>query len=228
MQALHRLTEELLHITDLDAMLQRIVDEAAELLQAPYSEILLLEDDGSLVVHACTDNQPEVRGERIYRPEARLTWQAVDSGQPAVLDDYATWEYRRAVYSYDLHAVMDIPIMTPHGPIGVLALGRTEPDRPFLPIEIEEGKLLAQAIAAVLEKSAWRDRIAAAEARSRQFSRRMFNLMETMREMVCLIDCDGVIQYASPSYQDSLGYRPAELVGRNLLQIIHLEDRDRV
>jgi PAS domain S-box-containing protein len=228
LQALHRLTDELLRITDLDAMLQHLVDETAELLQAPYSEILLLEADGALVVHACTAIQEEIKGERVYRPDAKLTWQAFDSGQPAVLDDYATWEHRRSVYSDNLHAVMDVPIMTANGPIGVLALGRTQPDQPFLPIEIEEGKLLAQAIAAVLEKSAWRDRVASAEARTRQSNQRMLTLLEMMREPVSLIDRTNRIQYTSPAYQDTLGYRSSDLVGRDLLDIVHPDDRDGV
>ncbi len=224
LQAMHKLTYELLRIENLDDMLQRIVDEAAYLLQAPYSEIMLLDSGDALVVRACTKNQTPINHERIVRPNARLAWLAFDTGEPAILEDYARWEHRRAVYAEDTHAVMDIPIMTPNGCIGILGLGRTQTQMPFSLLEIEEGKLLAQAIALALEKVHWRETTAS----DRQSSVRMRALTDTMHELVGVIDSEGTILYASRSYQDTLGYPPEALIGRNAFELIYSEDLDYV
>ncbi len=228
LQTMHKLTHALLRIENLDDMLQRIVDEASQLLQAPYSEIMLLDSEGALVVRACTKNQTPIKHERIVRPTARLAWLAFDTGEPAVLEDYARWEHRRAVYSEDTHAVMDIPIMTPNGCIGLLGLGRTQTHSPFSLIEIEEGKLLAQLVAMALEKVHWRETVATAQYTDRQSSLRMRALTDIMRELVAVVDANGIIVYASPSYQDGLGYSPNELIGRNAFDFIYPEDVDHV
>ena len=46
-------------------------------------------------------------------------------------------------------------------------------------------------------------------------------------DLVCLTDATGRRRYVSSSYRTVLGYDPADLVGRPLLDILHPSDRDR-
>jgi PAS domain S-box-containing protein len=50
-------------------------------------------------------------------------------------------------------------------------------------------------------------------------------IAEHSRDLIVLLDPQGRVLYASPSHQPVLGYAPVELIGRNVLTIIHPDDR---
>ncbi len=150
---LHQITLDLLNRRELKDLLRVIVDRSAILLDAPFSE-LMLEDDGALVVEAFTDNQPSLKGDLVVRGQALLSWQAFDTHQPVILEDYSTWEHRRAIYdSHPLHATADFPVMAGDRCLGVLALGRSEPGYKFTLEQIETGILFARLVALVLDNA---------------------------------------------------------------------------
>jgi PAS domain S-box-containing protein len=150
---LHQTTLDLLNRRDLDELLQLIVDRVVILLDAPFAE-LMLEENGELVVQTFTKNQDFTKGERVGREQARLTWKAFDTKLPVVLDDYATYPLRREIYEdTPIHAVADFPIMVRDQCIGVLALGRSQPDYPFTEAQVKNGVLFAQLAALVLDSA---------------------------------------------------------------------------
>lgn len=53
-------------------------------------------------------------------------------------------------------------------------------------------------------------------------------LVDDSSEVITVLDIDGNYLYVSPSVQDSLGWTPAELLGRRALDIVHSEDAQRV
>lgn len=73
-----------------------------------------------------------------------------------------------------------------------------------------------------------RDVTALEEAEGRrQFAERRFSsLVENLYDLVLIVGKDGVIQYASPSVLETLGWRPDQIVGRDLLEAVHADDRD--
>ena len=151
LSALHQITLDLLNYHDMDELLQAIVDRAVMLLDAPIGE-LSLDIGGELIIQACTRNQQALMGSRVGRGDARLCWQAFDTKQPAIVDDYSTYEYRRSVYAdLALHAVADFPVLVREKCIGVLALGRSQPGYIFNDRQVKNGILFAQLIALVLD-----------------------------------------------------------------------------
>jgi|GEM_PF-1724766 len=54
------------------------------------------------------------------------------------------------------------------------------------------------------------------------------SLIENMMDVITLLGADGTIQYESPSIERMLGYKPDELIGKNVFELIHPEDRLRV
>ncbi len=54
------------------------------------------------------------------------------------------------------------------------------------------------------------------------------SLVECIAEVFYRIDETGVIKYLSPSVQATLGFTPAELLGRNVFDLLHPEDRETV
>ncbi len=53
-------------------------------------------------------------------------------------------------------------------------------------------------------------------------------LSEHTTDLVSVIGAEGVLLYASPSYERVLGYAPQEVVGQRVLTIIHPDDKARV
>jgi two-component system, cell cycle sensor histidine kinase and response regulator CckA len=51
-------------------------------------------------------------------------------------------------------------------------------------------------------------------------------LLDSNRELHALLGSDGTIQYASAGFTHSLGYLPEELLGRNIVSLIHPSDAD--
>src|SRR4051812_42456242 len=52
-------------------------------------------------------------------------------------------------------------------------------------------------------------------------------VVERSHDLVTMIDPDGVILYASPSWRTMLGYEPDEVVGTQLAEYCHPDDLER-
>ena len=148
---LYQVILDLLNRHSREELLHQIVQDAAIFLDAPYGEIMLLEGD-ELIVHAFTDNQPYLKGDRVKRGTALVTWRAFDTKQPALVDDYFKWSGKRIIYDdAQICAVADFPILLGDKCIGVLAMGRVEPDYPFSKDDVQRGMQFAQLIAVVID-----------------------------------------------------------------------------
>lgn len=159
LSALHQITLDLIGRRDLNELFQALVGHAAQLLDAPYGEVTLVEGE-ALVVHAATFNQPQLIGDRATRDQAVLAWQAFDTRRPVVIEDYSAWPHRRDIYANAvLHAVADFPILNNERCFGVLALGRDKPDYVFTPEQILFGSLFAQLAALILDNAQLRENL---------------------------------------------------------------------
>lgn len=50
------------------------------------------------------------------------------------------------------------------------------------------------------------------------------SLIQSSSDMICILELDGIMQYASPSHERILGYTPNYLMGKNAFDFIHPED----
>ena len=79
-----------------------------------------------------------------------------------------------------------------------------------------------RALLSVLED----EKIAAQSLRSSEH--RFRRLIENSSDVIMVLDDVGCVEYQSPSTQRILGYEPAELMGKNVLDLIHSDDRHKV
>ncbi|MCX6953475.1 MAG: PAS domain S-box protein [Verrucomicrobia bacterium] len=148
--ALNQTTLELVGRRDVPELLQALVTRAATLLASPHVEISLLED-GDLVVRAFSVGRDYLVGDRLVRGDAGLSWRALESRTPVIVDDYASEPDSRALYhSRGICAVAIFPILRGEQGVGVLGVARDEPGVPFSTEDIQEGLLLARMAALVL------------------------------------------------------------------------------
>ncbi len=52
-------------------------------------------------------------------------------------------------------------------------------------------------------------------------------ILDLLVDTVCVVDAEGRYVYVSASCEDLLGYRPEELIGRNMIELVHPDDRER-
>ena len=81
-------------------------------------------------------------------------------------------------------------------------------------------KLNHELLSSITERKHAEEVVRTSEARLRQIT-------DNMVDMVGQFDDRAVFQYASPSYERILGYRPEDLVGRSAIDMLHPDDRDQ-
>ncbi|MGD8574709.1 MAG: PAS domain-containing protein, partial [Gammaproteobacteria bacterium] len=52
-------------------------------------------------------------------------------------------------------------------------------------------------------------------------------VMDLLLDTVCVVDEQGRYVHVSASVRDLLGYEPEELIGRNMIDLVHPDDRER-
>lgn len=226
---LHEIALKLLHRRELDDLLQTIVESASEVLDAPLGELLVKEQE-ELVVQAVTGNLASLKGDRAGRDEAQLSWQAYDTGQPVVLEDYAEWSVRRTVYdAIEMHATADFPIMLDEACVGVLALARTRPGHLFQAEDIQKGVMLSELAALALDNfnlynAALRE--IAERSRAEEIGRRLVTALQATEEAIMITGTNGTIQEVNPAFERLTGYRREEAIGRtpSLLRSGHQDE----
>jgi PAS domain S-box-containing protein len=186
--ALHQTTLDLVNLHEMDDILQILLMKIGGLLDASDISFDLLEDPDTLVTYAVTPDQPLQRGDTMRHGEGGwLSWQAIESGQPAVLEDYATWQNRRELYEgYPIHAIAIIPVHQRDRVIGAINVSRREANKPFNDTDLYAAKQLAQMVALILDNAqlytqlqsqlAERKRIEETLRESRENFHRYFNM----------------------------------------------------
>jgi PAS domain S-box-containing protein len=231
---LHQVTLDLLNRRDLDDLLQAVVDRSAILLDAPFSK-LMLEQDGVLVVRAFTENQHGLKGDRLTRGQAKLSWQAFDTHQPVMLADNAIWEARTKIYA-PLHATADFPVMVGDRCLGVLTLGRSKSNYRFTPEQVETGILFARLCALVLDNANLYDSAVKeiaerkhAESLLQESEARFRQIVENASDIIYRTDTRGNFTYANPAALKMMGYHSEEeILGRNYLEVTTPEYRHKL
>ena len=231
--ALHHVALDLVNRHRVDEILQTLLAKIGVLLDVQQVSIDLLEGEDRLVTCAATPGQPLAIGDTVLRGEGGwLSWQAIESGQPAILEDYSAWPRRRELYEgFPLHAVAIIPIPRVDRVIGAINICRSEPNKPFTETEIYVGQQLAQMVALVLDNArlyarleselAERTRVEEHLRESQENFQRYFN-MSTVG--MCVISPDRRWIESNGRLRQMLGYSAEELDNLTWSEITYPDD----
>lgn len=222
-----------------DAPLAESLTALARLIEAisdgALISVRLLEEDGTTLRCIAAPSLPidfATATERIPVGEGVGSCGTAAYRQEAVIsDDIASdplWaEYADFALSQGLGACWSIPILvnseTPGSAgkrlLGTFAIYYAAPRRP--------GKAEWQALERSVSLAALAiERARAAEEREAREAR-FRALVQYGSDVVTVLDPDGIRRYVSPSIERVLGYTPEELVGSNLLALVHPEDNAR-
>jgi len=153
--ALQQVMLDIVNRHNLEDILQTLLLKIKSLLDVSDVSIDLLENNDTLVTYAATPGQPLGVGDAVRRGEGGwLSWQAIESGKPAILEDYAVWSQRREIYEgFPIHAIAVIPIIHRDQVIGAINFSRREVNKPFNDTDIYVAEQLAQMVALVLDNA---------------------------------------------------------------------------
>jgi len=151
--ALHETTLGLMNRLDLTAVLENILGRATQLLGTPHGYIYLTEPGGTEIESKVGSGIFADPGPRM-QPGEGLTGQVWQAGQLVVVDDYDTWPGRLPDAPFnELKTVVGAPLKSGAQVIGVIAMARVEPDRPFTRDEVELLSRFAQLASIALDNA---------------------------------------------------------------------------
>ncbi len=229
--ALNQTTLEMLGRRNVTDLLQALVDRACTLLRSSHTEISLL-DQGDLVVRAFNFGADYLVGDRISRSQSAISWQAVDTGQPVVVADYASHPSNRAIYrERGVRVAAVFPILRGTECVGVLGLARDASDQPYSVEEVAEGVLLARMAALVLHSAAVHEEaVREAEARTaalRESEARFRGLFDQSPLIIALLELpEGRIVEINAAAVAAFGYARAEAIGHTTAELNLWADTD--
>ncbi len=229
--ALNQTTLEMLGRRNVTDLLQALVDRACTLLRSSHTEISLL-DQGDLVVRAFNFGADYLVGDRISRSQSAISWQAVDTGQPVVVADYASHPSNRAIYrERGVRVAAVFPILRGTECVGVLGLARDASDQPYSVEEVAEGVLLARMAALVLHNAAVHEEaVREAEARTaalRESEARFRGLFDQSPLIIALLELpEGRIVEINAAAVAAFGYARAEAIGHTTAELNLWADTD--
>lgn len=182
------------------------------------------EDDTELLIYELERGGYELISERVDTPiamKAALHKQAWD----VVIADYTLPSFSApAALELLKERGLDLPFIIVSGTIGediaVAAMKAGAHDY------LMKGKLarLLPAVERELRDASERRKRREAEQAVRQNEKRFRSLIENALDIITVLGTDGIIRYESPSVEKVLGYKPQELVGKNILEYLHLQD----
>jgi len=153
LNALYNITFDLLKRHKVEDLLDAILQKATDLLASPFGILDSIEGD-MLVVEAATEMTASLIGDRIHLEDSPLSYLAIQTREPQVVQDYFEWTERlRRHDSYQLKAVLNVPIMIDEAAVGVISLGRTQPGLPYTGEEIDVMKSFAQLAALAIDNA---------------------------------------------------------------------------
>ncbi len=137
LEALYATTLGLLNRSDLNSLLHTIITRAGALLGTPDSYLYLVAPDGqTMEIKVATGIYVDLIGYRLGRGEG-FSGQIWATGQPLTVNNYATWEGRRAELSeYNFRMVTGVPLAFGDTIVGVLGLNRQD-GTPFTVTELD-------------------------------------------------------------------------------------------
>jgi PAS domain S-box-containing protein len=183
-----------------------------------------LEDDAELVLNELERGGYEPFYERVDTAAAMNA--ALDKQHwDIVIADYSMPNFSApAALTLLKNKGLDLPFMIVSGNIGedvaVAAMKAGASDY------LIKGKLarLIPAVERELREAVERCKRREAEQALRENEERFRLLIENALDIIAVLDTDGTIYYNSPSVEKVLGYKPEDLVGKNLYDFVHPED----
>jgi PAS domain S-box-containing protein len=150
-------------------------------------------------------------------PSKNCTAKVFSSGQPLLMNEasFAGLLDRGEVELIGRPApsFLAVPLITPAETIGVIVVQHYEKENVYSQRDVEFLSAVAAQLALAIERKRTEEALAKSEKSYRE-------LVDNGQGLICTHDLDGRLLSINPAAAESLGYTPAEMIGRNLIEYI--------
>jgi PAS domain S-box-containing protein len=150
------------------------------------------------------------------RVDGLAGWSLTSTGMAFVRNDIALEPQAGFVCPAGSRAFLSVPVMRDHRVVALLNAGKLLP-APFDADTVAVAGIFANQVGVAMANATLYRALAASEARLRLIA-------DSIAELVLVVDREGSIRYASPSFGRALGADTDDLVGQNVAEICHGDD----
>jgi PAS domain S-box-containing protein len=203
---------------ELSRLLQAVLERAVGILGATAGELAVFDESTQeFVVAANVHVSPSTVGMRLGLGEGAMGHSA-ESGEPLIIADYANWSGRSGQYArIEAHAALASPLHMRGRLVGAFNVWTTERGKIFGAEDLRLLNMFGPHAAVAIENA----RLYADAERERQY---LQELVRNSPVAIVTLDPDHHVVSANPAFERLYGYVQAELVGRNLDELITTED----
>jgi len=222
--ALLRLSRSLTGALDLDATLDSVVREAAELLHVDRSGLFLFDRETGVLTRMAWYGigAEETRGLTLELSDVWTATEAARTLKPVAVFDASEdpRTYKPLVEKFGLKGMLVAPLVRDGEFMGVLNMVVQAP-RAFNEREIELAESFARQAAVAIHNASLVRSLAESEVRYR-------SVVEAVQDIIFTLDSEGNLTYANQGIYSVLGYRPEEVVGRGAAGLVPREYHDQL
>ncbi|HUT14948.1 MAG TPA: ATP-binding protein [Anaerolineae bacterium] len=179
---LFQLSQTFVTVTDLDTLLQGIMQVAVQATLADLG-VLMLENEASesLEVRAIvTKSGAQLPGQE-YRLSDTITRQATEDGQPVIWQESSVERFfAQETISHQVTTAVALPLITKGEVIGTLGLGKGRAEEPFARSDLELLSVLASQAAAAIQNARLFSRIRSAYEQLKELDRMKSEFLSTV------------------------------------------------
>ncbi len=202
---------------ELSRVLEAVLERAVTLLGVTGGEVAIYEEESrELVVVASRHIGKDSTGTRLRLGEGAMGTVA-RSLEPLIIPSYREWLGRSAQYAdITVHSVMAAPLLIGGRLVGAIATVHSDPARVFGPEDQRLLHMFAPQAAIAIENA----RLYTAAQRQKQYFE---DLVSNSPVAIVTLDLNYNITSCNPGFEKLFGYTQAEVIGRNLDELISTE-----
>ena len=200
---------------ELGKALERVLGRAVSLLGVTGGELATWDETRrELVVVASNNMETNAVGARMKLGEGAMG-RVAETHEPLIIPRYQEWAGRSGQYTQSsVQSVMVTPLLIGSRLVGAIASVHSDPDRIFGPQDLRLLQLFAPQAAIAIEN-----------ARLFDSSQRYYEaLVRNNPVAIVNVDLEDAITSCNPAFEKLFGYPEAEVVGRNLDELLNTEE----
>ena len=224
LSALHETSLGLIHRLDASALLEAILDRAAQLTESLHGYIYLRQTDGEEMQMRVSMGFFDTQLGRTVRRGEGMGGQVWAAGAPVLVNDYCHWPWRLPDPELDrLRSVIGIPLKAGKEVYGVIGLATVDGGKQFGPPDVEILSRFAELALVAVDKARLYEDLKRelaerrrAEAVVRDSEKRYRSLLESSPDPIVVYDMSGAATYVNPAFTRTLGWSAEELIGQRI------------
>ncbi len=205
---------------NLGQLLVRVLDEVGLLLESPIGFYHFVEADQQTISlqqwsTATLRDFCRADGKGGHYPidQAGVWVDSVRTGKTVVHNDYSSLPGKKGLPPGHAQVIREVvvPVIRQGRLVAIFGLGNKPVD--YTPLDVETIESVADVSWEIIERKRGEERLRAEEVRIRAIS-------ESAHDAIIMIDPQGNVSFWNPAAERIFGYRPAEVIGRNLHHLL--------